>query len=174
MRVWVACASRLDLKKKKGRTRKKGAARPQARTHLEVNHPESNRLRAPTVIYNKQLGVYWRLRLATMTTDASKNRFRSRRRTLSRANAPRSFRRGYLRPILFVLTSINVDEPIYGRRSRPVRDCVAKSLLPAMSALGRQLLLLVRLFGGVRRVSTKGGLSHGWSNWKGETSTHPR
>lgn len=62
----AGCESSLirvgDLKKEKKRKEERGRKAPHARmhayTHSEVNHPESNRLRAPTVIYNKQLEVF--------------------------------------------------------------------------------------------------------------------
>jgi len=94
-RVWVVAYSGLyessrSKEKNKEETRKKGAARTHVRTHAFGGKSSRKQSAAvPTMIYNKQLGVYWRLRLATMTTGASKNRFCSLRRTLARECTPK-------------------------------------------------------------------------------------
>jgi len=117
-------------------------------TYTKVNHPESNRLRAPTVIYNKQLGAYWRLRLATMTTDASKNRFRSLRRTLARERALK------FPPRLFTPHIVRFDERKCRRADlwptilpcpRPRRETSLRGDVCIRSTI---IALLVRLFRG--------------------------
>lgn len=102
-------------------------------------------------------GVYWRLRLATMTTDASENRFRS-----PRERAPK------FPPRLFTPHIVRFDERKCRRANlwptilpcpRP-RD--AKSPRGDVYIKSTIIALLVRLFGGgARRMPVEGGLSHG-------------
>lgn len=91
-------------------------------------------------------GVYWRLRLATMTTDASKNRFRS-----PRERGPK------FPPRLFTPHIVRFDErkcrrvnlwPTILPCPRPRREISPRGDVYIKSTI---IMLLVRLFGGVRR-----------------------
>lgn len=102
VRGWVVAYSKGE--KRGGEIKEE---RHRAHTHSGVNHPKSNRLRAPAGdLQQTARGVYWRLRLATATTDASENRFRRLGREFSgaRERAPK------FPPWLFTPHIVRFDE----------------------------------------------------------------
>jgi len=140
-----------DSRREKAEKRKKSVACNACTNgcvHSNVNYPESNRLRGPgdDLQQTARCLLTFATRATTMTD--TRTRIDSVRRAassflssscLGRASAPRSLPR-CLCPMLFALTSVNVDEPDLRPVACRVRARVAESLLAATSALGRRLL----------------------------------